>query len=324
MSAAAIDMALLERAVMALPADTLGAVRREALASFMDTGFPHPKLEDWKYTNLAPAIELSNVWLRDPGEVRDPAIDAALRETIGAITDGIDAHWLVLANGTIEEASLDRLSRTAAGRLETWSAARRGEAPDVFVGEPMSRFNAALLRDVLHIRVTAGCTIDKPIGLLMIDDARRETGVSQARMVIDLGEGARAQFIELQVSTGEHGHFSNGVTELVLAPGAQADYLRLQERGPVHFQVNRLTARLERGTVLNHAAIDLGGALVRNDVDVDIAGPGAAVSLQGLYLAHGRQHIDNHTRIDHRVGPAKRVVEFRGILIDRARCGWAG
>jgi Fe-S cluster assembly protein SufD len=88
--------------------------------------------------------------------------------------------------------------------------------------------------------------------------------------------------------------------------------------------VSRLTARLARDAVLNHAAFDLGGALVRNDIDVDIAGPGAAVNLQGLYLAHDRQHIDNHTRIDHRVGPATSVEEYRGILNDRARCVWNG
>jgi Fe-S cluster assembly protein SufD len=150
------------------------------------------------------------------------------------------------------------------------------------------------------------------------------SSVSQARVVIELAENAHAQFIELHASTGDNGHFANGVTELSLAAGARADYLRLQERGAAHFQVGRLTARLARNAVLNHAAFDLGGALIRNDIDVDITEPGASVSLQGLYLAHDRQHIDNHTRIDHRVGPAKSVEEYRGILNDRARCVWNG
>lgn len=325
MSGAAIDMALLERAVSGLPADALDAVRRDAMARFMVTGFPHPKLEDWKYTNLAPAVELSNAWLRDPGLPQDvPAIDAGLRQSILAATASIDAHWLVIANGAIDGATLGQLSTGEVEGLEAWSSAQRGDTPEVFVGEPMSRFNAALLRDVLHVRIAAGTVVDKPVGVLVIDDAGSEPGVSQTRAVIDLGDNARAQFIELHVSTGGNGHFANGVIELVLASGAQADYVRLQERGAGHFQVNRLTARLARDALLNHAAFDLGGELVRNDIDVDIAEPGASVSLQGLYLAHGRQHIDNHTRIDHRVGPAKSVEEYRGILNDRARCVWNG
>lgn len=324
MSAAAIDYGLLERAVKSLPTDTLDTVRSDGLARFAETGFPHPKLEDWKYTNLAPVVELSNAWLRNPDTRREPAVDAALRKTMARNTDGIDAHWLVLANGTIDNASLDRMSGESATGFEAWSSARRGDTPEVFAGEPMSRFNAALLRDVLHIRVSAGRAVDKPIGLLVIDDARKLAGVTQTRVVIDLGENARAQFIELHVSTGDNGHFSNGVTELVLAAGAQADYLRLQERAAAHFQVNRLTATLARDAALWHAAFDLGGALGRNDIDVDIAGPGAAVNLQGLYLAHDRQHIDNHTRIEHRVGPASSVEEYRGIVSDRARCVWNG
>jgi Fe-S cluster assembly protein SufD len=64
--------------------------------------------------------------------------------------------------------------------------------------------------------------------------------------------------------------------------------------------------------------------LIRNDIDVAIREPGAAVELLGLYLASGRQHIDNHTRVDHCVGPATSAEEYRGILTDRARCVFNG
>lgn len=325
MSAAAIDMNLLEQAVTRLPTDTLERVRRDALARFVETGFPHSKIEDWKYTNLAPAVELSNRWLRQQADgTAATGVTEDLRETIEAVTAGIDAHWLVIANGALDRSSLEAVSVAGIHGLETWSSADRGESPQVFAGEPMSRFNAALMRDVLHIRVGAGGGIEKPVGLLLIDDARHGSGVSQSRVVIHLAESAQASFIELHVSVGEHGQFANGVTELELAQGAQADYVRLQERGNAHFQVGRLTAKLGRDAIFNHVAFDLGGALVRNDVDVDIAGPGSAVNLQGLYLADGRQHIDNHARIDHRVGPAKSIQEYRGILNDRARCVWNG
>jgi Fe-S cluster assembly protein SufD len=48
------------------------------------------------------------------------------------------------------------------------------------------------------------------------------------------------------------------------------------------------------------------------------------VELYGLYLASGRQHIDNHTRVHHRVGPATSTEEYRGILSDRSRCVFNG
>jgi Fe-S cluster assembly protein SufD len=74
----------------------------------------------------------------------------------------------------------------------------------------------------------------------------------------------------------------------------------------------------------NYCTFDLGGDLVRNDVVVDISAPGASAVLSGLFLAGGQQHIDNHTRVDHRVGPARSRQHYRGILTGNARCVWNG
>ena len=57
---------------------------------------------------------------------------------------------------------------------------------------------------------------------------------------------------------------------------------------------------------------------------IDIAQPGASANLNGLYLAGAEQHIDNHIRVDHRVGPAVSREEYRGILAGRARCVFNG
>jgi Fe-S cluster assembly protein SufD len=72
------------------------------------------------------------------------------------------------------------------------------------------------------------------------------------------------------------------------------------------------------------ASYDLGGGLVRNDVDIDINEAGADATFNGLFLAGDGQHIDNHTRVEHRVGPASSSQEYRGILNGRCRCVWNG
>jgi Fe-S cluster assembly protein SufD len=191
-------------------------------------------------------------------------------------------------------------------------------------GEPMTQFNAALLRSVLHITIRAGEALDKPLGLLMIDDAGTSAALSQTRVIIETERNSRAEVIEYHASIGANGHFANVVTELELAAGTAVNYVRIQNRDPAHFQTGKLIARLLRDSRLHHSAFDLGGGLIRNDVDVDIAEPGASVELYGLYLASGRQHIDNHTRVDHRVGPTTSTEEYRGILSDRSRAVFNG
>jgi Fe-S cluster assembly protein SufD len=319
MISASIDTDLLEQAVGRLPRDGLTALRKDALSRFAKTGFPSTRDEDWKYTNLAPAAALSNTWLRDAaGRPQDRAAADAAMDYAAALASQVDAHWIVIANGEVLPASQPRSEG-----LEAGSAAHSSH--ELLAEDPMSRFNAALLRDLLSVRVAAGTTLARPLGLLLFDDASNDaTTVSHPRILIEVGDCARAQVIEYHASAGGGQHFANVVTELEIRDGATVDFVRIQDRDRRHFQVGRLHVRIARNARFNHAAFDIGGALIRNDVAVDIAEPGAAVTLTGLYLASGSQHVDNHTRIDHRAGPATSVEEYRGIATDEARAVWNG
>jgi Fe-S cluster assembly protein SufD len=329
MSTSTIDTALLERAVARLPADSLSRARKEALARFAETGFP-TRHEDWRYTSLAPAIDVSNLWLRQAaaGTVEE-GVDEEVQRYADWLASRIDASWIVIANGVVQEESLMRLREAAPGALEARSLASAGEskrleAAAMAADEPLTRFNTALLRDALHITVHADREIEQPIGLLMIDSAGSASTVSQSRVLIETGKNSRAAFVEYHASLGENSQFANVVTELDIGANAAVDFVRIQDRDAAHFQVGRLHAAMGRDSRLRHAAFDVGGALIRNDIAVDIAEPGVAVELLGLYLAAGRQHIDNHTRVDHRIGPAHSSEEYRGILTDHSRCVFNG
>ncbi len=316
MTAAAIDTDLLEQVVRQFPRDALAPARREALSRFRQTGFPTPRQEDWKYTNLAPAAKLSNRWLREAAVTREAALSPAAAAFAEKLARRIEAHWLVIANGLVQADPLAALAGLDLPGLLVTSAAQDAEAGPMAGSDAMSLFNTVLLRDALHIRIAPGAVLDRPLGVLVFDEPG--AAVSQPRIVIEAGANARAEIVEVHASTGEGEQFANVVTEASLGPGSALGYVRLQERHEEHYQVGRLTVRLERDARLEHAAFDLGGKLIRNDIAADIAEPGAFVSLDGLYLAGGNQHIDNHTRIDHRVGPANSAEEYRGILGDRA------
>jgi Fe-S cluster assembly protein SufD len=85
-----------------------------------------------------------------------------------------------------------------------------------------------------------------------------------------------------------------------------------------------LDVRLGRDAELEHFGIDIGGGLARNDLALAIEGRNSTAILNGLYLAGPGQHVDNHTRTDHRVGPARSRQEYRGVLSGRCRAVWNG
>jgi len=80
----------------------------------------------------------------------------------------------------------------------------------------------------------------------------------------------------------------------------------------------------ERDSQFNYSGFDLGGDFVRNDIAVDLTRAGSCATFDGLYLIGEGQHIDNHTRVDHRTGPAESRQEYRGILAGKSRGVWNG
>jgi len=318
MSAISLQQDLLESAVTALPPDELSAVREAAVARFAVNGFPTTKHEDWKYTNLSAAAALSNAWLQDK-----PAQNEAQAVAIGTeIPEQIDAHWITIVNGIVDPDSLSTFASLTDNGITISRLAAGVAEGSIAVDDPMSAFNAALLQDGLQITVADDSALDKPVGLLIIDDG--SVAVTQVRILIEVGENAQLRIVECPLSAGGDRQFANSVTQVVLADGAGLDFVRLQQRQKNHWSVNRFSARLERESVLNYNNFDFGGELARNDIVADIVGTGASVNIHGLYLAAGQQHMDNHTRVDHRVGPAKSTEEYRGILNGRARCVFNG
>ncbi len=266
---------------------------------------PTTREEDWKYTDLGRARDISERWL----QAGAPATSPALGDEIERLTGSIDATWFVLQNGVL-------LDPPTADGIEH---ERLDEAP---VGDnALAELNAALLRD--GFRITVDAELDKPIGLLVIDGAD-EASVTQARVDVVFAGGASGDIIEIQASAGAGDQYNNCFLTISLGANASANHVRVQNRALSHVQTSRTSVIAGRDARFRSASFDLGGGLIRNDLVIDIAERGADIAFDGLYLAGDGQHIDNHTRVDHRVGPATSRQEYRGILNGKCRCVWNG
>jgi len=266
---------------------------------------PTTRDEDWKYTDLSRAREITSRWLDAGAET----VAAEIDDEIARITGSIDATWFVIANGEL------RLPGGAPGI----TAERLDDLPAA--DSALAELNSALLVDGLRVRIDGAP--GKPVGLLFIDGAA-DAAASQARVEIEFAAGAKGDVVEYHASQGAHDHYANTMVAITVGDNADAAHLRIQSRNLQHVQTTHTTVNTGRDARFTSAGFDLGGGLVRNDIVIGIFNPGAEVSFDGLYLAGEGQHIDNHTRVDHRVGPATSRQEYRGILNGRCRCVWNG
>jgi Fe-S cluster assembly protein SufD len=315
MTALALPEKALADAVRGLPDNALAPNRAAAMERFLERGFPTTRNEDWKYTDLAAVADISQRWLENGATA---PIAESLGDQVAEIRALLDIDWVVLCNGAI----VDGMELAAGEGLSLETLSKLAHAPGY--EHPLADLNAALLPDGLHVRVRAHSKHDRPLGLLIVDGADSGPGVSQARIHIELEEGAQAQFVEYHTSVGAADHYANSVVEMSIGRGASADFVRIQGRNGNHAQTHRTAIRLDESGTLRYSGFDLGGRLVRNDLDVDIMGRDASAIIGGLYIAGDGQHIDNHVRIDHRVGPARSEQAYRGILGGRCRCVWNG
>jgi len=319
-----ISHELLEAAVNRMPEDALTSARKAALAQFSKSSFPTIRDENWKYTNLSRAVELSNTWLENGGVSSfETKLTAATEQAIKKITESVDAHWIVIANGNATCDTLSGAKPLKSYGIDITKLSNNKMNSAIITDDQMTSFNVALLQDGLRVKVYPSTKMTKPLGFMFVDEAGRND-LSQARLIIDVEAGTKINIIEAHVSVGSTAQFANTVIQLHVSNDACVDFVRIQERADSHIHIGKLIADLQRDASFNYANFDFGGSLIRNDVVINIMEPGASVNLHGLYLATANQHIDNHTRIDHSVGPAKSREEYRGILSDRSRCVFNG
>ena len=312
------------RAGAGLPA-WLQSGRNAALEAFRAGGFPTQRQEEWKYTDVRPIAgrKFRRAGTNTPAAANASA--AAQRLDTGTELVFIDAIHAAALSGGVPATGTAFLPLSVAIR----------ERPD-FVEAHLTRhadirrngfiaLNTALIGDGAVIHVEDGTTVDAPIHLLFAAGGDAASPIAAyPRNLIVLGRNARATVIENYAGPDGVEYLTNAVTEIVLGPGAVLEHCRLQQEGSQGFHVGGTIVRQERDSRFISHVLSLGAALSRGDLDVQLAGEGAAASLNGLYVCGGRQHIDNHLRVDHLKPRTTSEQTWRGVLDGRSRAVFNG
>ena len=130
---------------------------------------------------------------------------------------------------------------------------------------------------------------------------------------------SEATIVESYVGLADDTYLTNAVTEVVLDEGALLQHYKIEQESERAFHVGTTAVVQGRDSTFTSGSIAVGGALARNNLGVRLAAPGASCALTGLYVLHGRQHVDNHTFIDHAAPRCTSRQLYKGVLDGRAR-----
>jgi Fe-S cluster assembly protein SufD len=102
--------------------------------------------------------------------------------------------------------------------------------------------------------------------------------------------------------------------ELVVGDGASLSVVSLQDWADDAVHLSYHYATLGRDARLRHAAVTLGGNLVRLAPSVRYDAPGGDAELTGLYFADAGQHLEHRLFVDHDVPRCRSRVTYKGAL----------
>lgn len=296
------------------------AGRRSALAWVAEHGFPTRKDEDWRYTKLAPILDTAF----EPAGVQAGSRVSA--ELIQARSVDLGGPLLVFVNGHYSPAlsrctglpqgvtvsSLAQALSTHAQRLEP--VLSHPSPPDAFTA-----FNDALAADGAYVHLAAGTELIAPIHLVFVADSGGATLMSNPRSVVLADAGSRACIVESYIGFNADVHCTNAVTDVRLAEDAQIEHYKVQNEPESAFHLARLDVRQEQGSQFESHTVLLGGRIGRQEVRALLAGEGARVSLDGLYLPRGEQVHDNTIFVDHASPNCASNQLYKGVLDGRGR-----
>jgi Fe-S cluster assembly protein SufD len=297
-------------------------VRRAAVARFAELGFPTTQDEDWRFTSVAPIARTAFALSADGG------VAPGRRDLEPFTFAGLDCSQLVFVNGRFSP-QLSSLRPLPAGVVVSNLADALTLYPHLmeahlaryadYQRDPFTALNTAFMEDGAFVHIRRGTILPEPIHLLYVSTRTAAPVITHPRNLIVAGEDSQATVVEDYVSLGDDVCFSNGVTEVVVGQSGVLSHYLIERESPQAFNVSTLRIQQDRSSSVTSHSVLVGGALVRNNVHPVMAGEGGECQINGLFMATGRQHMDNYMRVEHAAPHCGSRQFYHGILDGASR-----
>ena len=299
--------------------------RRAAFGSFLAQGFPTTRMEDWRYTSVAP--------IADTTFAAPQAREASAAQLAPHLFEELGGPLLVFLDGRYQP-QLSRVGALPRGfTLKPLSEALAAPEPTLEKhlgtigtndGAPFTALARALATDGVFLHAAAGAVLEQPIQLVFLTQGGAEPELHAQRSLMVFEAGSQVTIIETHAALSGATTFTAGVLEVVVDENAHVDHYTLQRHNRESFEITGHYLRQDRSSTYRHHQLDLGGALVRHNSWAWLVGEGCEATLNGLYVLANRQHLDNWMRVEHVAENIPSHEVYKGVLMDESSASFCG
>jgi Fe-S cluster assembly protein SufD len=282
---------------------------KSAEVKLNEIGFPNRKSEDWKYTKTSQLFKKP---------YKSGKINPNLKLDEFSFPK-MKCPTLVVENGVINThlscvGDIDGLSINSFDNLSKEKVERIGQISNK-KENPFSLLNASHLQSGFYIHLKKKNALTQPLHLIFINT---ESDVfSNTRVYVQIDAFAEMNLIQSFINNKHQDCVTNHVSEIELAENSQLCIDKIQNvNGESHLcseYVRQLNSSVFRINTFSSA-----GKLIRNGLNIFVEGENCTTYLNGLFTPSDREHIDNHTHLEHIKPNCFSSECYKGIINDKA------
>jgi len=292
----------------------LSAQRKAALMHFEQIGLPGVRDEDWRYTNLRTlksqtyqlgAVSALTQTLAKSETPRLVIVDGHLDK---AASTGLSTEGIVVAS--LKDVLNEKIVEQSFGA--TLAQNQHG----------FTALNTAYAQDGYVVYLPNGKVLDKVLEIVFVNQSTDT--VHHSRNLIIAEANTQCTIIERHSGSDNQVYLSNTITEIIAGENAHIDHYKIQQESAEAFHIGGVFINQNAGSQVKNHNIALSGLVTRNDTQTNLLGQGAHMEMNGLVLGQGRQHIDNHTEVNHAVPNCTSDEYYKTVLDDNSRSVFRG
>ena len=302
---------------------TIEAIRRDAFDRFVAQGLPHSRVEAWKYTDLRRLVRDAK-----PLAAWPDAAGKAAAGNAGATFAGLDFRRLVIVDGAFVPELSDLADLEPGVSVRATIKQLDADVPVPLDGgmvgtDVVAALNTAFAADGVIIAVDPDVVVARPIHLAFVTTTATPSAMF-TQSSLSVGSGAVVTLVETHEGPDQSEYQVNTALRMMVGDQAQLDHIKVTSEGADALHLATLTAEIGANATYREFCLTTGGAVVRNQLFLKLAGEGTTACVNQASLLAGRQHADTTLVVDHAAAGSESREAFKAVIDDEARAVFQG
>ena len=270
-----------------------------SLIKLKDIGFPNRKTETWKYTRTAKLVKTSYNQIKD----------FKLSTLDGIKIPDIKDNLVVVENGIINSDLTSLENKNI--NIEYFNESSDSDNENIDDKNPFTLLNQAFLQSGLKINISDNIQIKDTLHIVHI--TTESDVLVNSRILINVGKSSELKIIESFVNNKINSSFVNHITQINLKENSKVILDKIQcVEGENHICSEYINQEDSSSITVNTMSLDAN--LIRNGLNVKVNGQNCNTVLNGIFLPQDKQHIDNHTLVEHIKANCYSDECYKGIM----------